>query len=188
MADQFNVLVIVGSLRKGSLNASVARALPALAPPELKLTPAAVSFGKFPIYNFDEHTATGIPADVVAWCDAIRRADGVIIVSPEYNWGIPGGLKNAIDWASREKEVCFTNKPIALQSASGGQMGGGRMQYHLRMALTAIDAQMFGKPEVFVNFAAKKVDEKGELNDQAVKDVIKQQLAAFAKFIARVKV
>jgi chromate reductase len=188
MSDQLNVLVIVGSLRKGSFNASVARALPALAPPELKLTPAATSFGKFPIYNFDEHTATGIPADVVAWCDAIRKADGVIIVSPEYNWGIPGGLKNAIDWASREKEVCFTNKPVALQSASGGQMGGGRMQYHLRMALTAIDAQMFGKPEVFVNFAAKKVDEKGELNDQAVKDVIKQQLAAFAKFIARVKV
>jgi chromate reductase len=188
MADQFNVLVIVGSLRKGSLNASVARALPTLAPPELKLTPATVSFGKFPIYNFDEHTATGIPADVVAWCDAIRKADGVIIVSPEYNWGIPGGLKNAIDWASREKEVCFTNKPVALQSASGGQMGGGRMQYHLRMALTAIDAQMFGKPEVFVNFAAKKVDEKGELNDQAVRDVIKQQLAAFATFIKRVKV
>jgi chromate reductase len=188
MADQFNVLVIVGSLRKGSFNASVARALPSLAPPELKLTPAAVSFGKFPIYNADDQAATGIPADVAAWCDAIRKADGVIIVSPEYNWSIPAGLKNAIDWASREKEVCFTNKPVALQSASGGQMGGGRMQYHLRMALTAIDAQMFGKPEVFVNFAAKKVDEKGELNDQAVKDVIKQQLAAFAKFIARVKV
>ncbi len=188
MADKLNVLVICGSLRKGSFNASVARALPALAPPELALSPAA-SFGKFPIYNADDQTATGIPADVVAWCDAIRKADGVIIVSAEYNWSIPGGLKNAIDWASREKEVCFKDKPIALQSAAPGQMGGGRMQYHLRMALTAIDAQMFGKPEVFVNFAAKKIDEKtGELTDQAVKDVIKQQLAAFAKFIARVKV
>ena len=187
MDDKFNVLVICGSLRKGSFNASVARALPGLAPPELALTPAA-SFGKFPLYNADDQTATGIPADVAAWCDAIRKADGVIIVSPEYNWSIPAGLKNAIEWASREKEVCFTNKPVALQSASGGQVGGARMQYHLRMALTAIDAQMFGKPEVFVNFAAKKVDEKGELNDDAVKDVIKQQLAAFAKFIKRVKV
>ena len=129
------------------------------------------------------------PADVVAWCDAVRKADGVIIVSPEYNWSIPAGLKNAIDWASREKDVCFTNKPVVLQSAAPGQMGGGRMQYHLRMALTAIDAQMFGKPEVFVNFAAKKIDEKtGELTDEAVKDIIKQQLAAFAKFIKRVKV
>ena len=188
MADKLNVLVICGSLRKGSFNASVARALPSLAPPELSLTPAA-SFGKFPIYNADDQTASGIPADVKAWCDAIRAADGVIIVSPEYNWSIPGGLKNAIDWASREKEVCFKDKPIALQSASGGQVGGARMQYHLRMALTAIDAQMFGKPEVFVNFAAKKIDEKtGELTDDAVKDVIKQQLAAFAKFIARVRV
>ena len=187
MADQLNVLVICGSLRKGSFNASVARALPALAPPEMKLTPAA-SFGKFPIYNADDQNASGIPADVAAWCDAIRKADGVIIVSPEYNWSIPGGLKNAIDWASREKEVCFKDKPIALQSASGGQVGGARMQYHLRMALTAIDAIFFGKPEVFVNFAAKKVNEKGELIDDAVKDIIRQQLAAFAKFIKRVKV
>ncbi len=188
MADQIKVLVICGSLRKGSYNASIARALPGLAPPELSFTTAS-SFGKFPIYNADDQTATGIPADVVAWCDAVRKADGVIIVSPEYNWSIPAGLKNAIDWASREKDVCFKDKPVALQSASGGQVGGARMQYHLRMALTAIDAQMFGKPEVFVNFAAKKIDEKtGELTDQAVKDIIKQQLAAFAKFIARVKV
>jgi chromate reductase, NAD(P)H dehydrogenase (quinone) len=188
MTDKFNILVIVGSLRKGSFNAALARTLPSLAPPELALTPAA-SFGKFPIYNADDQTATGFPADVVAWCDAIRKSDGVIIVSPEYNWSIPGGLKNAIDWASREKDVCFKDKPVVLQSCSGGQMGGGRMQYHLRMALTAIDAQMFGKPEVFVNFAAKKFDEKTlELTDQAVKDVVKQQLAAFATFIARVRV
>lgn len=188
MADKYNILVICGSLRKGSFNASVARALPALAPPELSLMPAP-SFAGFPIYNADVHNASGVPADVNAWCDAIRAADGVIIVSPEYNWSIPGGLKNAIDWASRLKDIPFKDKPVALQSASGGQVGGARMQYHLRMALTAIDAQMFGKPEVFVNFAAKKIDEKtGELTDDAVKDVIKQQLAAFAKFIKRVKV
>jgi len=187
MTDKCNVLVICGSLRKGSYNAAIARALPSLAPPEMTFTPAA-SFGRFPIYNADDQAATGIPADVVAWCDAIRKADAVVVVSPEYNWSIPGGLKNAIDWASREKEVCFKDKPVALQSASGGQVGGARMQYHLRMALTTLDAFMFGKPEVFVNFAAKKIDEKtGELTDQAVKDVIKQQLAAFAKFIKRVK-
>ena len=187
MADKFNVIVICGSLRKGSFNAAVARALPGLAPPEMKLSPAA-SFGKFPIYNADDQDASGIPADVVAWCDAVRKADAVIIVTPEYNWSIPGGLKNAIDWASREKEVCFRDKPVALMSASGGQVGGARMQYHLRMALTSIDAQMFGKPEVFVNFAAKKVDEKSELTDQAAKDVIKLQLTAFAKFVRRVRV
>ena len=188
MADKLNVLVICGSLRKGSFNAAIARALPGLAPPELALT-AAPSFAGFPIYNDDARIASGVPADVEAWASAIRSADGVIIVSPEYNWSIPGGLKNAIDWVSRLKDIPFKDKPVALQSASGGQMGGGRMQYHLRMALTAIDAQMFGKPEVFVNFAAKKFDEKTlDLTDEPAKDVIKQQLAAFAKFIKRVKV
>ena len=152
------------------------------------LNPRSV-YEAIPIYNADNQTATGFPTDVIAWCAAIRAADGVIIVSPEYNWSIPGGLKNAIDWASREKEVCFKDKPIALQSAAPGLLGGGRMQYHLRMALTAIDAQMFGKPEVFVNMAVKKFDEKtGELTDQAAKDAIKLQLAAFVKFIKRVKV
>lgn len=188
MADQLNVLVICGSLRKGSFNAAIARALPALAPPEMSFSPAP-SFANFPIYNVDLHNASGVPADVTVWCDAIRAADAVVIVSPEYNWSIPGGLKNAIDWASRLKDIPFKDKPVALQSASGGQVGGARMQYHLRMALTTLDAFLFGKPEVFVNFAAQKIDEKtGELKDQAVKDVIRQQLAAFAKFITRVRV
>jgi len=187
MADKFNVLVICGSLRKGSFNASIARALPALAPPEMTLTPAP-SFANFPLYNADVHVASGVPADVTAWADAIRSADAVIIVSPEYNWSIPGGLKNAIDWASRLKEVPFKDKPVALQSASAGQVGGARMQYHLRMALTFCDALLFGRPEVFVNFVAKKIDDKtGELTDEPTRDIIKQQLAAFAKFIVRVR-
>jgi len=187
MADQIKVLVICGSLRKGSFNASVAHALSALAPPELVLTPAP-SFANFPIYNADDQDTSGFPAAVTAWCDAIRAADAIIIVSPEYNWSIPGGLKNAIDWASRMKDVPFKGKPVALQSASAGQVGGARMQYHLRMALTQVDAILFGKPEVFVNFAAKKIDEKtGELTDQPTKDIIKTQLAAFAKFAAKMK-
>lgn len=187
MADQLNILVICGSLRKGSFNASVARALPALAPADMSFT-AAPSFANFPIYNADLHNESGVPADVAAWCDAIRAADGVIIVSPEYNWSIPGGLKNAIDWASRMKDVPFKEKPVALQSASAGQVGGARMQYHLRMSLTQVDAFLFGKPEVFVNFAAKKIDEKtGKLTDEPTKDIIRQQLAGFAKFIRRVK-
>jgi chromate reductase, NAD(P)H dehydrogenase (quinone) len=185
---ELKILVICGSVRKGSLNALVARALPGLAPPEMSFTDAP-SFAGFPIYNDDTRAASGAPADVEAWAAAIRAADGVIIVSPEYNWSVPGGLKNAIDWVSKLKDVPFKDKPVALQSASGGQVGGARMQYHLRMILTSIDAQMFGKPEVFVNFAAKKVDEKtGVLTDEPVKDIIKQQLAAFAKLIKRVRV
>lgn len=180
-----NVIVICGSLRKASFNAALARALPALAPPGLSLKPAP-AWDKFPIYNADIQTSTGIPADVTAWADAIRAADGVIIVSPEYNWGIPGGLKNAIDWASRLKEIPFKDKPMALQSCAAGPLGGSRMQYHLRMALTALEALLFGRPEVFVGFSAKKFDEKTlALTDQPTIDIVKQQLAGFEKFIRR---
>jgi chromate reductase len=182
----FNIAVICGSLRKASFNAALARALPGLAPAGLSLQPAP-PWHTFPIYNADDHASTGIPADVITWADAIRAADGVIIVSPEYNWGVPGGLKNAIDWVSRLKDVPFKDKPVALQSCSGGLLGGGRMQYHLRMSLTSIDALMFGKPEVFVNFSAKKFDEKTlALTDQPTIDMVKAQLAGFEKFVRRV--
>jgi chromate reductase len=187
MADkQLDVLVICGSLRKGSYNAALARTLPALAPPEMALR-AAPSFAGLPVYNFDEHQADGIHPIAIAWADAIRAADAVVIVSPEYNWSIPGGLKNAIDWASRLKDVPFAGKPVALQSAASGMLGGSRMQYHLRQSLTSIDALMFGKPEVFVSFAAKKFDEKTlELTDQPTRDMVKLQLEAFEKFVRRV--
>jgi chromate reductase, NAD(P)H dehydrogenase (quinone) len=187
MTDKhLDVLVICGSLRKGSYNAALARALPALAPPGMTLR-AAPAFAGLPIYNFDEHQADGIHPIATAWADAIRSADAVIVVSPEYNWSIPGGLKNAIDWASRMKDVPFAGKPVALQSAATGQLGGARMQYHLRQSLTSIDALFFGKLEVIVTFAAKKFDEKTlELTDQPTRDMIKLQLEGFEKFVRRV--
>jgi len=188
MADPLNVLVICGSLRKGSYNAALTRALPALAPPEMKLI-TAPSFATFPFYNADVQDASGFPAPVTAFAEAIRAADGVLFVTPEYNWSIPGALKNAIDWVSRMKDQPFKDKPVAIQSASQGPLGGARMQYHLRMALTFSDALLFGRPEIFVGNAASKFDKDTlELKDQPTKDIVKQQLAAFAKFIVRMKV
>ena len=184
--NQLNVVVVCGSLRKASYNASLARTLPALAPPGMAVK-AAPGWDKMPVYNHDLHADGRFPADVTAWGDSIRAADGVIIVSPEYNWTIPGGLKNAIDWVSRFKEVPFKEKPVALQSCAGGALGGARMQYHLRQCLTSIDALIFGKPEIFVSFSAKKFDEKTvELTDQPTIDIVKQQLAGFETFIRRV--
>jgi chromate reductase len=150
---------------------------------------AAPSFAGLPVYNFDEHQAGGVHPIALAWAQAIRSADAVIIVSPEYNWSIPGGLKNAIDWASRlkDKDQPFAGKPVALQSAATGLLGGSRMQYHLRQSLTSIDALIFSRPEVIVTFAAKKFDEKTlELTDQPTRDMIKLQLEAFEKFVRRV--
>ena len=181
---QLDVLVICGSLRRGSYNA--ARSLPALAPPGFALR-AAPSFEKFPIYNLDLQNSSGFPTEVNAWADAIRAADALIFVSPEYNWSIPGGLKNAIDWASRMKEQPFKDKPVALQSAAPGILGGSRSQYHLRQSLTSVDTILFGRPEVIIANAAQKFDEKTlALKDQTAIDLIKQQLAAFEKFIRRV--
>jgi chromate reductase len=188
MADQLKVLVICGSLRKGSYNAALTRALPALAPPDMKLI-TAPPFTAFPFYNADVQDASGFPGPVNDLAEAIRAADGVLIVTPEYNWSIPGVLKNAIDWVSRLKEQPFKDKPVAIQSASQGPLGGARMQYHLRMALTFSDALLFGRPEIFVGLAASKFDKDTlELKDQPTKDIIKLQLAGFAKFIQRMKV
>jgi chromate reductase, NAD(P)H dehydrogenase (quinone) len=177
--------VICGSLRKRSYNAALARTLPELAPPGLALR-AAPSFAGLPVYNHDEHQASGIPQTALAWSQAIAAADAVIIVSPEYNWSIPGGLKNAIDWASRLKDQPFAGKPVALQSAATGVLGGSRMQYHLRQSLTSIEAIIFTKPEVIVTFAARKFDETTlALTDPLTRDMVKLQLAAFEKFVRR---
>jgi chromate reductase, NAD(P)H dehydrogenase (quinone) len=188
MADEENldVVVICGSLRKGSYNAALARTLPKLAPPAMKLR-AAPPFDTMPLYNHDLQVSGGFPAAVTAFADAIRAADGVIIVSPEYNWSIPGALKNAIDWVSRLEDQPFEDKPVALQSAARGVLGGARMQYHLRQSLLSLEALLFGRPEIIVTFAPKKFDEKTlELTDQPTIDIVTQQLAAFDKFIRRV--
>jgi chromate reductase len=182
--ENLSVISICGSLRSGSYNGMVQRALPSLAP-EGMLVSEAPPFAAFPLYNADVQGATGFPAPVTALADAIRAADGVIIVTPEYNFSIPGGFKNAIDWVSRLPSQPFAGKPIALQSASPGPLGGARVQYDLRRAMVFLDAFVLNKPEIFIGGCASKIDEEtGELKDEATRNFIKQQLAAFAKFIA----
>jgi chromate reductase len=177
------VISICGSLRKGSFNRMLANVLPSLAPAGMTITPGP-SF-EAPLYNADIQ-AQGFPAPVEAFAAAVRAADGVIVVTPEYNFTIPGGLKNMFDWVSRMKEQPFINKPVAIQSASGGPVGGARMQYDFRKMMVYLDAITLNKPEVFVSLAQTKFDEKtGELKDETTRNFIKQQLEAFDKFIAR---
>jgi len=180
-----NVIVMCGSLRKGSFNAALARQLPKLVPMGLRLA-AAPPIETIPLYNQDIQDA-GNPPPVVDLTNAIRAADGVIIVSPEYNWSIPGTLKNAIDWVSKVKDQPFMGKPFALMSCAGGLLGGSRMQYHLRQALTSVEAAILIRPEVFVTLAAKKFDENLQLTDQPTIDMVKAQLVAFEKFVRKIK-
>ena len=180
-----NVITICGSLRKGSYNRMVLNLLPGWAPAGMTITEAP-PFTEFPLYNADIQNSTGFPAPVQKLAETVRAADGVIFVSPEYNFSIPGGLKNAIDWVSRVPNQPFVGKPIALISATGGILGGGRMQYDLRRCMIFLDALTMNKPEVFIGSAPQKFDEKtGQLKDEQTVGFIKQQLAAFAKFIER---
>jgi chromate reductase len=186
MADKLNVITLVGSLRKGSYNAALARQLPKWAPEGMTVS-ASPSWAGLPIYNADDQGATGFPKDAEALADAIRMADGVIIVSPEYNYGVPGGLKNAVDWVSRMKDQPFKDKPVAIQSVAGGPLGGGRVQYQWRQVMVFLEALTFTRPEVFVGMAHTKFDEKTlEFKDEAGINFIKQQLAGFEKFIRKV--
>jgi chromate reductase, NAD(P)H dehydrogenase (quinone) len=188
MADKtINVLCICGSLRKGSYNRMVMNALPGLAPEGMKFTEAP-SFAGFSIYNFDDQESRGVPPDVQRLADAIRAADGVMFNTPEYNFSIPGGLKNAIDWVSRVKDQPFAGKPVAIQSATGGGLGGGRMQYDLRRAMLFVNAPTLIKPEIFIGNAPTRIDAStGKITDQQTVGFIKQQLAAFAEFIEQHK-
>jgi chromate reductase, NAD(P)H dehydrogenase (quinone) len=178
-----HVICICGSLRKASYNRMVMSALTGLAPPNLHLTEAP-PFADFPLYNFDIQETSGVPPAVQKLADAVRAADGVIFNSPEYNFSMPGGLKNAIDWVSRVKNQPFAGKPIAVQSAANGTLGGGRMQYDLRRSMIFLDAVTLNKPEIFIGNCSQKIDAAtGKITDQQTVGFITQQLAAFAKFI-----
>jgi chromate reductase len=178
------VLGFAGSLRKGSLNRMLLRAASELLPPGMTIETFDLS--PIPLYNGDVE-AQGDPAPVAAFKDAIRAADALLIATPEYNYGVPGVLKNALDWVSRVPSQPFAGKPVALQSASMGILGGARAQYHMRQIMVFLDALVLNKPEVFVTMAKSKVDEaSGKLTDEPTREIIRQQLAAFATFIGRV--
>ena len=184
MADRtLNVVSICGSLRKGSYNRIVMNELAGLAPDGMQIGEAP-PYNEFPLYNADIQNSVGFPATVNTLAEAIRAADGVIFVTAEYNFGIPGPLKNAIDWLSRLKEQPFAGKPIALQSAAPGPLGGGRVQYDLRRSMVFLDALTLNKPEIFIGNCAQRIDDKtARITDAQTRELIKQQLAAFARFI-----
>lgn len=175
-------VVLLGSLRQGSYNRAVANTLPQLAPAEVEIE-LLPSIGQFPLYDADVQ-AQGIPEAVSAMGAAIRAADGVIIVSPEYNYSLPGGLKNALDWLSRLPDQPFAGKPVAIQSASMGILGGARMQYHLRQVLVFLDARVLNKPEIMIGAVHTKLNpEATALLDSATRDLITKQLHSLTALI-----
>ena len=182
MERAVRLVSLLGSVRRGSFNGAIARALPELAPQGVTITPLG-PVGELPHYDADLE-AVGFPPAVLAMGAAIGAADGVIIVSPEYNYSVPGVLKNAIDWLSRLPDKPFGGKAVAIQSGSPGLLGGARAQYHLRQSLVFLDARVLNKPEVMVGQIAGKLDAAtGALTDQATRNFIAGHLVAFAAFV-----
>jgi chromate reductase len=184
MTKTLNIAVFCGSLRKNSTNAAVVRALPGLAPAQMSFT-NLTGLDSLPHYDADIQEA-GFPAHVINLADQIRAADGVAFVTPEYNYSVPGFLKNALDWLSRLNPQPFVGKPVVIQSASSGLFGGVRAQHHLRQILVFLDALPMNQPEMMIGGAASKVSEDLILADQQTRDFVAAQLGAFAKFIERV--
>jgi len=178
------VLGISGSLRKGSWNTSVLRAAQGLAPDGMTIEIGEI--GDIPLYNEDVRAA-GLPPSVQRFRNQIAAADALLIVSPEYNFSVPGVLKNAIDWASRPPDQPFNDKPVAIMGASGGPVGTARMQYDLRKILGGIGALLLAKPEVFIGQAGTKIDADGKLTDETTKNFIRQELEALAAWTTRMR-
>jgi chromate reductase len=188
MSETLKVVTLLGSLRKGSFNAMVARTLPQVAPSNMEVNPLP-SIADIPLYDADIQEEQGFPATVEALAEQIRLADGLVIVTPEYNYSIPGGLKNAIDWLSRLPDQPLAGKPVLIQTSSMGVIGGARCQYHLRQILVFLDAMVMNKPEFMGGVIQNKIDpESGEVIDQATRDHLGGQLTAFADYIARVSI
>ena len=177
-----NILAISGALRQGSTNTALLRAVQTLAPPHMRIE--IVTLHGIPLYDGDNETATGKPQSVVELDRRIVAADGVIIATPEYNFSIPGVLKNAIDWLSRKSQP-LNFKRTGIMGASGGNIGTARVQYHLRQTLQSLGAIVMPKPEIFVTRSAEKFDETGKLTDGAVKQALVKWLAAFHEWVEK---
>jgi chromate reductase len=171
---------ISGSLRAGSLNSALLRAAAALAPDGMKIDVYA-GLRALPPYDQDLDTADP-PGPVADLRARIRAADGVLIATPEYNYGVPGVLKNAIDWASRPAATSpLKRKPIAIMGAAPGAFGSVRAQLSLRQTLLWTDSDVVTKPELMVFQARERFDQHGELVDGQVRELLGTLLTALAR-------
>lgn len=170
-----NVAAISGSLRKGSFNTLALRAAQKAAPEGV--TVEIVDISDIPLYN-DDLAKLGMPAAVARLKEQLAHADAVLIATPEYNYSVPGVLKNAIDWISRPPEPPLNGKPVAILGASMGALGTARAQYHLRQILVFLNTFTLNKPEVFIGAAHTKFNAEGELTDEPTKKMLHDQLVA----------
>jgi chromate reductase len=166
---------ILGSLRACSYNTAAIRAAAELAPQGVTIVEAGTA--DIPVYTEDVKAA-GFPPAVIRLQHAIASADAVLIATPEYNYSVPGVLKNAIDWVSRTDPQPFANKPVAIMGASPGALGTGRAQYDLRKMFVYLDAHVLNRPEIMISAAQSRFDADGKLTDEATRKFVANLLTA----------
>ena len=179
------ILGVAGSLRRGSLNRALLGAAIKLAPAGLTID--AFDLADVPLYNGDVEAA-GDPAGVTAFKNAVRAADAVLFVTPEYNHGVPGVMKNAVDWASRPaRDAALNGKPVGIIGASPGQVGTARGQSQLRQAFEFTNSFCMPQPEILVFRATEKFDANGDLTDAKTAEFLGKYLEALRVWTLRFK-
>jgi len=183
MSKPVRILGIAGSLRRESYNRAALRAATELVPEGV--TVETFELDGIPGFNQDEEQNP--PAKVTELKKRIREADAILIVTPEYNYSIPGVLKNAIDWASRPYgDSAWDGKPAAIMGASVGSIATARAQYHLRQMMVFLNMFPINQPEVMIGNASERFDAEGKLTDDATKDFIRQLLQNLADWTRRI--
>lgn len=181
MAQERQVAVLVGSLRKDSLNLKTAKVLAALAPPSLKL--GIVDISQLPLYNEDLDTDSP-PESWSKFRQQIKAADGVLFVTPEYNRSVPGVLKNAIDVGSRPYgDSAWDGKPGAVISVSPGAIGGFGANHHLRQSLVFVNVPCMQQPEAYIGQAGDMFDEAGAVRDESRRQFLAAFVAAYQTWL-----
>jgi len=184
MNNPLVILGIAGSLRRQSFNRALLRAAQELAPDSARIE--VFEIDGIPGFNEDEEGNP--PAKIVDLKQRIRTADAILIVTPEYNYSVPGVLKNALDWASRPYgDSAWTGKPAAIMGATVGTIGTARAQYHLRQMFVFLNMYPINQPEVMVSNAHKHFDEAGKLTDETAKKLIRQQLEELVSWTKRLQ-
>jgi chromate reductase len=184
MADKVKIIGFSGSLRLGSFNTAALRAVQEVAPADAEIEIYDIS--GFPPFNQDEDSPP--PQMVADLKAAVRAADAVIFSSPEYNYSVPGHLKNVIDWASRPYgDSAWDGKPALIMGASIGAVGTARMQYHLRQIMVFLNMHPLNKPEVMIGTAQDKFDGEGKLTDESTREYLKQAVEALVHWTRRLR-
>ncbi|MDX5372725.1 MAG: NAD(P)H-dependent oxidoreductase [Pseudomonadaceae bacterium] len=180
MSKVYKVAVLVGSLRKASINRKLALALGELAPPSLQLE--LVEIGELPLYNEDIDVSPA-PEAYTRFRQQLKAADALLFVTPEYNRSVPGVLKNAIDVGSRPYgQSVFAGKPGAVLTASPGAIGGFGANHHLRQSMVFLDVHMLQQPEAYLGGAGKFFDEQGLL-DAGIEGFLQKFIDAYAAWV-----